>query len=308
MKLLTQVLATLILTLPISAFAAQASINPAYKATLEDIKETLGMVPTMFKEYPEKALPGAWEEMKAVQLSANTMIPPKYKELIGLAVSSQIPCRYCVYFHKKVAALHGATPQEMNEAIAVAGGTRKWSAVIYGNQTHFENFKKDVNTMVNNVKAATTTTMPAPLSIAEIKTSDAALKDIQTLFGLTPEFLREYYKPGIVGAWKEMRDFQMSTTTQLPLKIKDLISVAVGAQIPCQYCTYADTEFAKLDGATPEEIKEAVNMAAIVRNWSTFLNGLAMEENQFKREVDQMISIAKKRMAAPKAPKQASTH
>jgi hypothetical protein len=56
----------------------------------------------------------------------------------------------------------------------------------------------------------------------------------------------------------------------------------------------ADTEFSKLAGATDGEIAEAIAMAAIVRHWSTFLNGLMVDETLFRRDVDQLVSNAKK--------------
>lgn len=285
---------------------AESEIN----ATLKDIRSTLGMVPTMFKEYPPEALPGAWEEFKNIQLNANSAIAPKYKELVGLAVSSQIPCDYCVYAHKQLAKMHGASDKEIKEAIAVAAVTRKWSTYLYGNQISMDNFKKDVGQMVANAKTSQNikdlTPAPVPMAAAELTTSENALKDIQNMFGFTPEFLREYHKPALVGAWKEMRDFQMNAATQLPIKMKDLISLGVSAQIPCQYCVHADTEFAKLDGASADEIKEAVAMAGVTRTWSTVLNGLDIDEAKFRREIDQLVSMGKKRMGTLKTPRQAS--
>ena len=40
-------------------------------------------------------------------------------------------------------------------------------------------------------------------------------------------------------------------------KTKQLIGLAVAAQIPCAYCVYAHTKFAKAAGATDAQIKEA---------------------------------------------------
>lgn len=327
MKTKSQLILILTTFLSLSAFAQverttataaagmtkKESMKPSveYKATTDDIKSSLGMVATMFKQYPQEALPGAWEEMKSVQLNPNSAIPGKYKELIGLAVSAQIPCKYCVYFHSKFAVLQGATEKEMREAIAVAGATRKWSAHLYGSQMNMENFKKNVDQIVANAKAAAQKNTPAPMvmAAADITTADLAMKDAQNIFGVAPEFMREYHKPAVPGAWKELRDFHMSTATALPMKMKDLISMAVAAQIPCEYCTYFDGEFAKLDGASTEEIKEAVAVAGLVRNWSTFLNGIAMNEKQFHREVDQMVAFAKRKMSGVKTDRQASaTH
>ena len=56
-------------------------------------------------------------------------------------------------------------------------------------------------------------------------------------------------------------------------KTKELIGLAVAAQIPCQYCIYAHTLGAKHAGATDDQIKEAIAASALVRKMSTELNG-----------------------------------
>ena len=70
---------------------------------------------------------------------------------------------------------------------------------------------------------------------------------------------------------------QLNPDTALDGKTKELMGLAVAAQIPCSYCVYFHTAAAKANGATDEEIKEAVAMAAIVRHWSTVLNGMQVD-------------------------------
>ena len=81
----------------------------AYK----DIENTFGSVPTFMRRFPEVAIAPAWREFKAVQLSKTTELPIKEKELIGLAVASQIPCTYCIVFHTEIAKMNGATDEEI---------------------------------------------------------------------------------------------------------------------------------------------------------------------------------------------------
>jgi len=56
-------------------------------------------------------------------------------------------------------------------------------------------------------------------------------------------------------------------------KTKQLIGLAVAAQIPCAYCVFAHAKAAKAAGATDAQIKEAIATAALVRFNSTMLNG-----------------------------------
>ena len=114
---------------------------------------------------------------------------------------------------------------------------------------------------------------------------EATYKEIEGMFGKVPEFVKRFPKAGIVGAWEETKSLEFSDKTALPPKVKSLISLAVAAQIPCEYCVYADTIAAKNAGATDEEIAEAVGMAALTRHWSTVFHGLQIDLAQFKKDV-----------------------
>jgi AhpD family alkylhydroperoxidase len=47
---------------------------------------------------------------------SESVIPTKYKQLIGLAVASHIQCHSCISFHTQEARAHGATDAELHEA------------------------------------------------------------------------------------------------------------------------------------------------------------------------------------------------
>ena len=72
--------------------------------------------------------------------------------------------------------------------------------------------------------------------------------------------------------WDEQQAV-MNPTGALDGKTKNLIGLAVAAQIPCSYCVYGHTKLAKAAGATDAQIKEAIATAALVRFNSTMLNG-----------------------------------
>lgn len=76
----------------------------------------------------------------------------------------------------------------------------------------------------------------------------------------------------------------------LDAKTKELIGLAVAAQIPCEYCVYFHTKAAKAEGATEDQIKEAIAAAALTRKWSTVLNGSAYDFDTFKQETDGMFA------------------
>ncbi|UVK37982.1 carboxymuconolactone decarboxylase family protein [Mesorhizobium sp. AR10] len=135
-------------TLLAAAACALALPAPAhadeYDATIKDIQSTMGGVPSFVKQFPKAGLPGAWAEVKAIQLSDKTALPPKVKALISLAVAAQIPCTYCIWSDTQDAKRAGASDEEIQEAVAMAALTRHWSTIFNGMQVDFDTFKKEM--------------------------------------------------------------------------------------------------------------------------------------------------------------------
>jgi AhpD family alkylhydroperoxidase len=104
-----------------------------------------------------------------------------------------------------------------------------------------------------------------------------------------PDFMKQTYpKQGLASAWQEHQAIEKDGA--LDAKTKQLIGLGVAAQIPCAYCVYYHTKAAKADGATEDEIKEAVAEAALTRKWSTVLNGSNYSMADFKKQVDAGIA------------------
>lgn len=127
------------------ALAAPLRADDSSAAAYKDIEATLGQVPTMFRVFPEIGIAGAWAEFKSMQLNPDSKLDGKTKELLGLAVSAQIPCQYCIYFHTAAAKLNGATDEEIREAVAMASIVRHWSTVLNGMQVDEATFRKETD-------------------------------------------------------------------------------------------------------------------------------------------------------------------
>src|SRR6188474_1268944 len=266
------------------ASTARAAENPAAAAAKADIQKTFGFVPQFFIRFPEAALPGAWEEMKTLQLNPSTALNGRTKELIGLGVAAQVPCKYCIYAHTEFAKLNGASDAEIGEAVAMAAITRHWSTYLNGIQTDETKFRGEIAKIIDNVKKASASKTPAGPAVNVVDGASALKEATQMLGGYAPEFIRDFPSEARAGAWKTFRDVQLSPSTALSGKNKELIGLAVAAQVPCRFCVIAHTEFAKLNGATDAEIKEALGMASLTRELSTMLNGMQVDEAQFRKD------------------------
>ena len=91
----------------------------------------------------------------AIEL-AETAIPNKYKELIGLAVSGATRCRYCAYFHAEAARLFGASEQEISEASLMAKHTMAWSTYLNAMSVDYEEFVAEFRQIADYVRSQAT--------------------------------------------------------------------------------------------------------------------------------------------------------
>lgn len=301
-------LATLMAAAAVSLEAAPAkgAMNTPAQEALADIEKTFGFVPRFFHDFPEAVLPGTWAEMKSLQMNPNTVLSGKVKELIGLGVAAQIPCTYCIDAHVEFARLNGATDAEVGEAVSMAALTRHWSTVINGIQSDEKQFRSDIGKALEHIRKSMDPNAP-PAKSPGIAVVDGASanKDIAQTFGFVPDFLKKFPDASRAAAWNTMKAVELAPGA-LPGKHKSLIGIAVASQIPCKFCLIADTEFAKLDGATEAEINEAIAMAAFTRQMSTLLNGMQVDLTQFRADVSRLVKGAQ--AAAAKDKKAAKAH
>ena len=129
------------LALVVTPAAAQQDPDSARK----EIMETFGGMPSYLEVYPEAALGAGWAFMKGISLNQDLELDARTRELILLAVSAQIPCDYCVYYHRRAAKAHGASEQQLREAVLMAAVIRHWSTLLHGAQYDMEAFRAETD-------------------------------------------------------------------------------------------------------------------------------------------------------------------
>lgn len=118
----------------------------------KEMKEMFGTVIGFVDQIPDRYIDSEWDLIKRVQFG-ETLIPNKYKELIGLAVAAVTRCRYCVLFHTEAAKLFGATAAEVEEAVHYTKLVSGWSTYLNGLQVDYDAFAAEVAGVVEFVKA-----------------------------------------------------------------------------------------------------------------------------------------------------------
>lgn len=109
-------------------------------------------------------------------------------------------------------------------------------------------------------------------------------REIEGMFGLVPSMFKEVPDSSLELEWRLFKRVQFDEGP-IPNKYRELIGVAIAAATKCRYCAVYHTEVARLNGATDAEIEDAVHYAKSSAGWSTYINGLQLDYDQFKEEV-----------------------
>ena len=91
------------------------------------------------------------------------------------------------------------------------------------------------------------------------------------------------------------------TDTKLSVREKQLIGYAVAAALHCPYCTYFHAGVTKMFGSTDDELEEADRMASETAKYSTYLHGLQVPIDDFKKQVDEIGRYAQEHMPQPES-------
>ena len=129
-----------------------------------------------------------------------------------------------------------------------------------------------------------------PLTASADEALEAAKAEMEKALGTVPPFIALLPEGAQPGAWELLKGLSGNPNGEIPPKYRELIALGVAAQIPCTYCAYAHTAFAKAHGATDAEIQEAIGYGAEVRLWSTILNGAQYDLDQFKSAIDGILA------------------
>jgi len=128
-------------------------------------------------------------------------------------------------------------------------------------------------------------------------------KEIKAMFGIVPTMFKVIPDDKLAAEWQLFKKVQFDEGP-IPNKYRELIGLAVSALAKCKYYIFFHTEIAKLNGATQAEIEDAIHFAKSTVGWSTYVTGLQLDFNQFKKETKQCCAFAKKQQT--KKPKSLS--
>jgi len=120
--------------------------------------------------------------------------------------------------------------------------------------------------------------------------------EIEATFGFIPTMFKSIPEATLALEWQLFQQTQLVEGV-LPNKTKELIGIAISGATKCRYCVYFHTAMARLNGATEAEIEDAVHYAKATTGWSTYVNGLQLDFDTFKAEVDRACEFVQHKLA-----------
>ena len=112
-------------------------------------------------------------------------------------------------------------------------------------------------------------------------------RDISETLGQIPDFFKEMPDDTLAREWAQWKEFQLQDTA-ISAREKQRRGFAVAAAIHCPYCTYFHKSATTMMGTTQEQLEEAARMAADTAKYSTYLHGLEIPIDDFKKQSNEM--------------------
>ena len=112
-------------------------------------------------------------------------------------------------------------------------------------------------------------------------------RDIVETLGQVPDFFSSMPDETLEREWAEWKTFQLNDTA-LTAREKHLIGLGAAAATHCPYCTYFHRAAAGMMGASERQCEEAARFASDTVKYSTYLHGLQVPIDEFKKQADEM--------------------
>ena len=128
------------------------------------------------------------------------------------------------------------------------------------------------------------------------RTYEETREDIEENFGLVPGFFDALDEQDLVNEWPNYKRYALEET-EIPAKYRELIGLAVAANIKCPYCQSFHTEAARLHGATDAELAEISFLASWTARYSAMIHAQNYDMETFEGELEQIGNHLQEHMA-----------
>lgn len=116
---------------------------------------------------------------------------------------------------------------------------------------------------------------------------EETLKEIEETMGIVPGFMKALPENVLIQEWPLFKKYNFEET-QIPAKYRELMGLAVAANIKCPYCQLFHKGAAIMNGATEEELAEIAFLASYTSRWSAIIHAQHYDYEKFKEEFEQI--------------------
>jgi len=125
---------------------------------------------------------------------------------------------------------------------------------------------------------------------------EETLKDIEETLGMVPGFMKALPENVLIQEWPLFKKYNFEET-EIPAKYRELMGLAVAANIKCPYCIHFHKGAAQMNGATEKEFAETVFLASYTARWSSIIHAQDYDYQKFKEEFQQIGEYLQKKMS-----------
>lgn len=118
-------------------------------------------------------------------------------------------------------------------------------------------------------------------------TYDEAVADLESTYGMVPPPLDTIPEDDLVAEWPTFKKYSVGES-RIPEKYRELMGLAIAANIKCPYCAHFHGAAAKMHGATDEELQEAYSLASFTPRYSAMLHAQEYDLDEFKEKFAQI--------------------
>jgi AhpD family alkylhydroperoxidase len=122
---------------------------------------------------------------------------------------------------------------------------------------------------------------------SEERTYEETREAVEERLGMVPGYFEALPDQDLVNEWPNFERYALDET-EIPAKYKELIGLAVAANIKCPYCQSFHTEAARLHGATDAELAEVSFLASWTARYSALIHAQNYDLSTFERELEQI--------------------
>lgn len=123
------------------------------------------------------------------------------------------------------------------------------------------------------------------------------MAEIEETFGLVPPPLGTIPEDDTVTEWPFFKKYTVGES-EIPAKYRELMGLAVAANIKCPYCAVFHREAAKLHGASDDELREAYSLASFTSRYSAMMHAQQYPLDEFEEKLEQIGEHLQQQMAA----------